>query len=301
MRVISLLPAATEMLGAIGALDLLVGRSHECDFPPPARALPALTAQRIDSAAGSAAIDAAVREHLASGECLYVLDAARIAALRPDLILTQHLCEVCSIDLRTVERVAATIDPAPRVLSLNPTSLEDVFDDLLRIGEAIGRVADAENAVLALRERYFSARDHVNAYDPGPIVAFLEWLDPIFVGGHWTPQLIAAAGAQHPLNEPGKPSRVITPDELVACDPDHLLIAPCGAGIDWTLRELGPIMRTPWWRELRAVREDRVALVDGSAMFNRPGPRLVDAFLWLVGYLHGIDRLLPDDFPWRRL
>ncbi|MCC6909792.1 MAG: ABC transporter substrate-binding protein [Phycisphaerales bacterium] len=299
MRIISLLPAATEMLGAIGALDLLVGRSHECDWPPRVRSLPALTSQRLDSSAGSAEIDRAVREHLASGAGLYVLDEPQLEALEPDVILTQDLCAVCSIDLRSVERLAATLEPRPAIVSLNPASLEDVFDDLLRVGRAVHRERAAERAVVALRERYFAARDHVNAYEPGPSVVFIEWLDPIFVGGHWTPQLIEAAGARHPLNEPGQPSRVASPDELVALEPDVLIIAPCGADLGWTQRELATVESQPWWRELPAVRTGRIAIVDGSQMFNRPGPRLVDAFEWLVGWLHGIDRLMPRDFPWR--
>ncbi len=301
MRIVSLLPAATEMLGAIGALELLVGRSHECDHPPDVARVAALTAQRIDSSGGSAAIDAAVRQHLACGEGLYVLDEARLAALRPDLILTQDLCAVCSIDRRRVEHVAGSLRPRPKILAFNPTSLEGVFDDLLRLGEAIGRSGEAERAVVALRERYFAARDCVNAYESGPVVAFLEWLDPLFVGGHWTPQLIQAAGAQHPLNGPGKPSRVIAADELASCDPEHLIIAPCGAGLEWTMRELAPLREKRWWRDLRAVRDGRVAFVDGSAMFNRPGPRLVDAFCWLVGHLHKRARLIPRNFPWRLL
>lgn len=301
MRIVSLLPAATEMLGAIGALELLVGRSHECDHPPDVARVAALTAQRIDSSGGSAAIDAAVRQHLACGEGLYVLDEARLAALRPDLILTQDLCAVCLIDRRRVEHVAGSLRPRPKILAFNPTSLEGVFDDLLRLGEAIGRSGEAERAVVALRERYFAARDCVNAYESGPVVAFLEWLDPLFVGGHWTPQLIQAAGAQHPLNGPGKPSRVIAADELASCDPEHLIIAPCGAGLEWTMRELAPLREKRWWRDLRAVRDGRVAFVDGSAMFNRPGPRLVDAFCWLVGHLHKRARLIPRNFPWRLL
>ncbi len=301
MRVVSLLPAATEMIDALGAAGLLVGRSHECDFPPQVRALPALTAPRIDSSDTSAAIDAAVRRHLASGDGLSVLDAERLASLRPDLILTQDLCEVCSIDLRTVERLAASIEPPPRILTFNPACLEDVFDDLLRLGEAIGRCAAAERAVVLLRERYFSARDHVNAFEPAPTVVLLEWLDPLFVGGHWSPQLIEAAGGRHPLNAPGKPSRVISADELAACDPDHLIVAPCGASLEWSQRELRPIMETNWWRRLRAAHEGRAAIVDGSRMFNRPGPRLVDAFRWLVGRLHGITDLIPSNFPWRPL
>lgn len=301
MRIVSLLPAATEMLGALGAIDRLVGRSHECDHPPGVERVPALTAQRIDSSAGSTAIDAAVRAALASGAGLYLLDEARLAALRPDLILTQNLCQVCSIDLRRVEQVASTLAPPPRILTFNPASLEDVFDDLLRLGEAIDRGDAAARAVVALRERYFTARDHVNAFTAGRTAVVIEWIEPLFVGGHWTPRLVEAAGAEHPLNAPGRPSRVVSPDELAACDPDHLIIAPCGADLDWTQRELEPLRRAEWWSSLRAVRGGRVALVDGRAMFSRPGPRLVDAFCWLVGYLHGIDHLIPDGFPWRRL
>lgn len=301
MRVISLLPAATEMLSAIGALDVLVARSHECDYPPEVQTLPALTSQRIDSSSDSATIDRAVRDHLDSGEGLYLLDEAKLRDLQPDLIITQDLCNVCSIDRRTVEHVAAAMTPQPRVLSLNPSSLEDVFDDLLRVGDAIGRTAPAEAAIVALRERYYAAKDHVNAYVPGPAVAFLEWLDPIFVGGHWTPQLITNAGARHPLNNAGAPSRVVTPEELRAAAPDVLVIAPCGENLDWTRRELATVRRQPWWNQLPAVQHGRVALVDGSQMFNRPGPRLVDAFCWLVGWLHGINKLVPADFPWQPL
>ncbi len=300
MRVISLLPAATEMLSAIGAIDLLVARSHECDYPPNVHSLPALTAQRIDSSADSATIDKAVREHLASGDGLYRLDETQLTTLRPDLIITQDLCEVCSIDLLSVQRVAAAMRPQPTVLSLNPTSLEEIFDDLLRVGRAVDRIDAAQAAVVALRECYFNAREHVNAYAPGPTVAFLEWLDPIFVGGHWTPQLIEHAGAQHPLNSPGSPSRVVSPDELVASAPEALIIAPCGADLAWTRRELDTIRTHHWWNELPAVQTGRVALVDGGQMFNRPGPRLVEAFRWFVGWLHGIDHLISDDFPWRR-
>ena len=226
MRLISLLPAATELLGAIGAHDLLVARSHECDHPPGVCDLPALTSQRIDSAAESAAIDNAVRAALASGEGLYRLDETLLRALQPDLIITQDLCQVCSIDLPAVRRAAASMSPQPQILCLNPTSLEEVFDDLLRVGAAVGRAAQAQGAVVALRDRYFAARDHVNAYAPGPVVAFLEWLDPLYVGGHWIAQLIANAGAAHPLNGPGVPSRVVTPDELVATSPEVLIIAP---------------------------------------------------------------------------
>ncbi|MCL4212028.1 MAG: hypothetical protein KJZ68_15350, partial [Phycisphaerales bacterium] len=173
MRIISLLPSATELLVAAGGERLLVGRSHECDWPPSITDRPVLTGQRTH-AATSTEIDAQVSASLAAGQSLYSLDVERLKALRPDLILTQDLCEVCSIDLNTVRMVAGSIDPPPRVLSLDPRTLEDVFDDLLRVGEAAGLQDSARDAMVALRGRYWEARDHVNTYLDGPEVAFLE-------------------------------------------------------------------------------------------------------------------------------
>ncbi|MFG0329901.1 MAG: ABC transporter substrate-binding protein [Phycisphaerales bacterium] len=304
MRVVSLLPSATETLAAIGAADLLVGRSHECDWPASIADRPVLTAQRVDPDASSAEIDRQVHEQFESGGAtsLYTIDEARLRALEPDLILTQDLCEVCSIDLNTVRRIAADLSPTPEIVSLNPTSLEEVFDDLLRVGEAVDRPDDAKRAMVELRERYFSAKDHVNAYMTGPEVAFLEWIDPIFVGGHWTPQLIEAAGGTHSLNPPGAKSRAVEPLELVEAQPEWLVVAPCGMTLERVARELDEIIpASRWWNTLPAVADGRVALVDGSAMFNRPGPRLVDAFEWLVGWLHDRPDLIPVDFPWRPL
>lgn len=300
MRVISLLPSATEIVCAIGAEDLLVGRSHECDYPASVTSLPALTGQRT-VATTSADIDAQVRDQLASGESLYTIDEDAIASLRPDVILTQDLCEVCSIDLAAVQRLATHLDPAPTIVSLNPTSLEDMFDDVLRVGEALSRSDDAKRTMVGLRERFFSAKDHVNAYVAGPRVAFIEWLDPLFVGGHWTPQLIEFAGATHPLNPPHEKSRTVTVDELVASDPDAIVICPCGMDLEWTSTELSRTLEaTAWWREMRAVADGRVAMVDGHWYFNMPGPRLVDAFCWLTGWLHDLPDLIPAGFVWRQ-
>lgn len=298
MRVASLLPSATEVLCAVGGREMLVGRSHECDFPPGLEALPVLTGQRIPAGTPSVEIDRQVREQLTSGQSLYTLDVERLAALRPDLILTQDLCEVCSIDLHAVRRAASAMRPAPAILSLNPHSLEDVFDDMLRVGEAVGRSREAEAAMVGLRERFFNAKDFVNAYAPGPEVAFLEWLDPIFVGGHWTPQMIESAGGRHSLNAAGAKSRAVSPAELIGSSPEFVVVCPCGLGLDAVRREMATLLCQPWWRELPAVQSGRVALVDGNRMFNRPGPRLVEAFEWLVGWLHGINRLIPAGFPW---
>ena len=303
MRVVSLLPSATELLAASVGEDLLprmlVGRSHECDFPAGLERIPVLTKARTHGSA-SAAIDAEVSAALASGASLYELDEQLLAELAPDVILTQNLCEVCSIDLRTVERVAEALPKRPIVVSLDPKSVFDVFDDVLRVGEACGVADRAERAMVDLRARYWSAVDFVNPYVPGPEVLFLEWCDPPFCGGHWTPALIEAAGARHSLNPAGAKSRRVTPEEILETAPERVVICPCGFGLDRVREELALLEKTRWWPLLPAVMEAKpgaIALVDGNQMFNRPGPRLVDAFEWLVGWLDGRDKLVPKDFP----
>ncbi|MEZ6241511.1 MAG: ABC transporter substrate-binding protein [Phycisphaerales bacterium] len=323
MRVVSLLPSATEILCAIGARDLLVGRSHECDFPPGLDDLPALTAQRTRyegaSTTAAADVDAQVRAARSEGESLYELDAEALAALRPDVILTQDLCDVCSIDLGAVQRIAATLDPTPAIVSLNPETVEGVLDDLLTVGRAVGREREASGAVVRLSDRLLRAQEHVNAYEEGPVVGFMEWTDPIYIAGHWTVQLIERAGGRHPLNETvageeagsaaglqqsqrraGR-SIAVSPEVFDATRPEYLVIAPCGLNLDQTRAEAARLHEKSWFRELPAVRAGRVALVDGSQMFNRPGPRLVDAFEWLVGWLQDRPELAPTGFPWAPL
>ncbi len=182
-------------------------------------------------------------------------------------------------------------------MSLDPKSLEDVFDDVLTVGEAVGRRAAADRCLVELRERYYSALDYVNAYIPGQEVVFLEWMDPLYVGGHWTPQLIEAAGGRHSLNAPGVKSRLVTPEQLVAAQPQHVVICPCGYDLAAIRRELETLTAQRWWGALPAVADGQIALVDGNAMFNRPGPRLVDAACWLVGWLQDRPEVIPADFP----
>lgn len=312
MRVVSLLPSATELLCAIGGDELLVGRSHECDFPPQITDRPILTGQRTGpngrqpaDTLTSAAIDAQVRAVLQSDErdadqSLYTLDVDRLRELQPDVILTQDLCEVCSIDLNTVRRVAASLRPVPVIVSLNPATLEDIFDDLLRVGEAVGRDEAARHVMVALRERHWAAREYVNAYIAGPEVAFLEWMDPLFAGGHWTPQLIEFAGGRHSLNPPGAKSRQIAPEELLETMPERLIVCPCGYSLNQIQCEMPTLEAQRWWKLLPAVRDQQVALVDGNQMFNRPGPRLIDALEWLVGWLNDRPELIPAGFPAQR-
>jgi len=299
MRVVSLLPSATELLCAIpGGAAMLVGRSHECDFPANITDRPVLTGQRTHGGT-SAEIDQQVRDALngSGAASLCHLDETMLRELRPDVILTQDLCEVCSIDLHTVRRIAETMSPRPVIVSLNPATIEGVFDDLLKVGTAVGLERAAETVMVNLRGEYWSAIDFVNPYLPGPEVAFLEWMDPLFAGGHWTPQLIHAAGGRHSLNPAGAKSRQVSPEELIESMPERLIICPCGLDLAAIQRELPALEAQRWWPLLPAVQEGRVALVDGNQMFNRPGPRLVDAFRWLVSWINDRPELSPEQFP----
>ena len=299
MRVVSLLPSATEILCSIGGESLLVGRSHECDHPGSLSSLPVLTGQRTQ-ATTSQAIDQEVKEALGTGESLYTLDAELLEELRPDVILTQDLCDVCSIDLETVRGAVARLDPRPEIVSLDPTTVWEMLDDLLRVGRAIGLESEAESAMVAAREAYWTAVDYVNPYVPGPEILFLEWMDPPFVGGHWTPGLIEHAGGRHSLNPAGAKSRQVEPADIVASQPDRIVICPCGYDLEAIRRELPALIQTDWWQALPAVVDgdpESIMLVDGNQMFNRPGPRLVDAFRWLVSWINDRPEVRPPDFP----
>lgn len=322
MRIVSLLPSATEIVALLGAADQLVGRSHECDFPSGLDHVPTLTAQRT-SAQTPAAIDAEVRSSLEAGESLYTLDVDALADLRPDVIVTQDLCDVCSIDLNTVRAAVDTIAEqtgfAPEIVSLNPETVEDIIDDVLKVGRAIGREREAFDAVVDLRGRLHTAQEYVNPYEEGPVVGFMEWTDPIFIAGHWNVQLVERAGGRHPLNETvakpgtgmavgpqqaervaGKSIRVPT-DAFAATRPEVLVIAPCGFGLAQTRAAVDELRGQDWFESLPAVQNGRVALVDGNQHFNRPGPRLAEAFAFLVGFIQQRPELIPDGFAWEQL
>lgn len=321
MRVVSLVPSATEIVARIGGLDLLVGRSHECDRPDAVRGLPALTRARTsyNPGAGGGAIEHdAAREMEAAGS-LYTLDADLLRRLRPDVVLTQDLCALCSIDSASLRSVLEGMaGGAAEVVSLHPETFEDVLDDHLAVGRAIGLEDEAGAAVFELRGRWLEAESYVNPYTEGPVVGFLHWTDPLYIAGHWVVQMIERAGGRHPLNEcvvrPGSGSgsglqggqrvadrSVRVPEAVFAASrPEYLVICPCGLPLEQAMVEAARLREREWWCELPAVRAGRVAVVDGR-WFSRPGPSLVDCFVWLVGWLNDRPELMPDDVPWARL
>jgi iron complex transport system substrate-binding protein len=312
-RVISLLPSATELLAAAAPSTwrgMLVGKSHECDFPHGLASTPVLTASRVHASAAAAKpwadIDAQVSAAATAGTALFSIDEALLASLAPDVILTQDVCEVCAIELATVHRIAEHLPHRCEVLSLGATTVEGIFDDLLRVGAAVGCEASASTAVVRLRERMFEASEFVNPYADAPPVALLEWTDPLFCAGHWSVQLLERAGASHPWNPtrirdtagaamgPQQGERIagksvrITPEQLAQHDPQWIIIAPCGLSLAQTQAAARELLAQAWFQGLSAVQHKRVALVDGNQWFNRPGPRVVDAFEWLVGLLQGV-------------
>eukprot|EP01064_Diplonema_japonicum_P011608 TRINITY_DN1900_c0_g1_i2.p1 TRINITY_DN1900_c0_g1~~TRINITY_DN1900_c0_g1_i2.p1 ORF type:complete len:594 (+),score=70.31 TRINITY_DN1900_c0_g1_i2:34-1815(+) len=311
-RVCSVLPSATEVLCVIGCEDMLVGRSHEDNYPECITDRPILTGQLTNKEWTSAReIDKQVSEFLAEGKSLYILDEKLLQELRPDVILTQDICAVCAIDLDTVRRVAASIFPKPKVVSLNPQCLQDVLEDLVLVGHAVDRLDNAEKTRAEFEARVAKAVSYVPQDQPRINVAFIEWSDPIYVGGHWTPQIIKMAGGHHPLNPCGEgddagyaktggagKSFAVHNEKVVESDPDIIIICPCGLDIPKATQEAHNLYANEWFRELRAVKAGKVYIVDGDAMFNRPGPRLVDALEWLVSLLQDKPEIMPENFPY---
>jgi iron complex transport system substrate-binding protein len=282
VRIVSLVPAGTEIAFALGAGSDVVAVTHDCDFPPSARKLPRVTRSTIVPGSDSRAIDVQVRQAAERGESTFHLDAAALAAARPDILLGQTLCAVCAV---TVAQLPTTMDPGPTVVPLDGDSLEGIFADIDRAGVALGRRDAAASVVADLRTRLA----HVAFLVAGasrPRVACLEWLAPLFNAGHWVPEQIAQAGGHDVLGEPGARSHELTLAEVAAADPDVVVLMPCGFDAERATRESHALVADPVWDGLRAVRDGRVFAVDGNAYFSRPGPRVVDGVELLASLLH---------------
>lgn len=288
MRIVSLLPAATDLVAELGLLESLVGRTHECDWPPGVERVPVVTATGVDQdRLSSREISDAVRSAPHRGSSLYSLDADVLAGLAPDFVLTQDLCEVCAVSYSRVSRAVRALDAGPRVLSLEPRTLAEVLDCLTTLGEAFGV---AERAAVSRRhwEDRLAAVDRAVAGLPRPRVAAIEWLDPVWPAGHWVPEQISHAGGVPLLAEPGEHTEPVGWEAVLEARPDVLLVLPCGFPPERTLAELGVLTRRPGWSSLPAVRDGRVWVLDGPAYFNRPGPRVVRGVEVLAHVLHGL-------------
>jgi len=270
MRVVSLLPAATEIVAALGALGRLVGVSHECDFPPEVRSLPRVTRTRVDPAMPSAAIDRAMAEARRTGISPVEVDVDLMAHLRPDVLIGQSVCDVCAVGEGELARVVATLMPTPWVVTLHAHTLDQVLLDIGKVGEALELRDEAEELDAGLRYRL--RRVQAGATRQKPRVLVLEWLDPPYVAGHWVPELVELAGGQDVAGAAGEPSRPRPWEELVALAPDVVVVALCGFDVPRAQTELAAVTDP----QARALLGRRVEFLDGNAYTSRPGPRLVD-------------------------
>jgi iron complex transport system substrate-binding protein len=276
LRIVSLLPSSTEICFALGLGDNVVGVSHECDFPSAARGRPVLTTPKIDPSASSAEIDRQVNALVAEGQSIYRIDERALTALAPDLVLTQGVCEVCAVSFDEVKDATLRAAPHARVVSLSPTTLSDVLEDVTRVGEAADVRERAADVVRGLRDRLDRLRAETSELRR-PRVLFLEWLAPPFLGAHWTPEIIRIAGGDPVLARDATPSVPERWERIVDSAPEVVIVAPCGFRMEQSLHEMRDLAKNPAFTSLPAVRDGRVVLIDGSAYFNRPGPRLVDS------------------------
>ena len=287
MRVVSLLPSATEIVCALGGGGRLVGRSHECDYPAEIASVPVCTRSRVDSSKSSVAIDLEVKNLLANAVSLYEVDLARIRELKPDLILTQAQCEVCAVSLAQVEAaVAGWADSRPQLLSLSPQRFAQVWNDMHAVAKALGMEEQGRDVVRQLKYRVADVIERTAGLKGRPTVACIEWLEPLMAAGNWVPELVELAGGQNLLGQAGQHSPWLKWEELQRADPDIIVAMPCGFGLDRVRQEFDVLAKHPAWKELRAVRHGRTYLADGNHYFNRPGPRLVDSLEILAEVFH---------------
>lgn len=288
MRIVSLLPSATEILFALGKGDRVVGVTHECDHPPEARERPAVTADLLPPGLSAARIDQAVAEGVRDAHTIYALDEERLRALEPDVVVTQALCAVCAVPTQTVEEAVCIMPRPARVLSHDPHDLGGILSSIQEIGRAVGAEEEAAELVSVLERRLAGVAEAVAGL-PRPRTAVLEWPDPPYAPGHWVPDMVEAAGGMSVLGTPGRPSQRIAWEEVEEARAEMVVLAFCGFDLEETLRRLEEDPKR--WHRLAET--SRLVAVDGSAYFSRPGPRIVDGVELLAWVLHGLEELRP--------
>lgn len=291
MKIVSLLPSATEIVCQLGLGDHLVGVTHECDYPAFVKALPKVTRTLIPHDATSSEIDGLVRERLKSQKALYSLDLPTLERLRPDLLVTQALCDVCAVAEEEVNAAACSLPGRPQVVNLEPMRLSEVFDCIRLVGDAVGITDHANKVISGLQARVDVVARRNQDLKDRPRVVLLEWIDPPFCSGHWSPELVRIAGGVEGIGREGERSRTTAWEEIVRFDPEFLIVACCGFDVDRTLADIPLLTAYPGFHELTCTRLQQVFVIDGNSYFSRPGPRLVESLELLA------HTLLPEIHP----
>jgi iron complex transport system substrate-binding protein len=277
-KIVSLLPAATEIICALGLEENLVGRSHECDFPESVKQLPICTEANFPDGLSSGDIDIKVKEILADALSVYTVKREQIKTLAPDVVVTQAQCEVCAVSLKDVEEALENyLDKQAQIISLQPNSLDDIFKDIATIAAALNVPQAGADLLESLQERVDIIKHKLKFVDSRPTVACIEWLDPLMISGNWVPGLISIVGGTPVLAQDGKHSPYVTWEDIRLQNPEVIVVMPCGFSIERTMKEINLLLELPGFTELKAVKNDRFYIADGNQYFNRPGPRIIDS------------------------
>lgn len=299
MQICSFIPAATEILYALGLEDSVAGVTFECDYPPEARRKPVVLDTVLEHSLSPAEVDRTVHEFSSHGESLYRVHTELLRQIRPDLIVTQELCDVCAVGASHVAKALHELPSTPKILSLTPHTLEDVWRDIEAVGQATGRQQEATLLVAGLRKRVEQVKQY--SYGQRPRVLSLEWLSPPFNGGHWVPEMVAMAGGVDPLGRVGEPSLEFSWQQIIASDPDIVLVMPCGYDLERAMREYRETKFPSEWNNLKAVRNNKVFAVHANAYFSRPGPRLVTGLEIMAALFHPERKFETPPKSWARL
>ncbi|MEM8671602.1 MAG: cobalamin-binding protein [Planctomycetota bacterium] len=286
MRIVSLLPSATEIICGLGLRENLVGVTHECDYPLDVAGLAKVTRTLIPKEATSREIDDLVRDQLKTQAALYSLNHEVLRSVRPDLIVTQALCDVCAVAESEVHAAARSLPGCPEVINLEPMCLADVFECIRLVGQATQRTSETETYIASLQSRVDAVVNRTGDLNERPKTLLLEWIDPPFSAGHWSPELVQMAGGKEAIGVAGKRSETTAWEKIVAADPEVMIIACCGFDVARAMQDFPILTAYPGWESLRCVQSKRVYVADGSAYFNRPGPRLVESLELLAAAMH---------------